>query len=88
MEAIYESKTLTSAFDTDIFQSGRNFIIPLFFLLDVIVLYWRLIRRYRQMQLRHIISELHYIAEEIMIIVFHLNCVVTSIGLFQILTAW
>lgn len=28
----------------------------------VIVLYWRLIRRYHQMQLRHIISELHYIA--------------------------
>lgn len=29
---------------------------------DVIVLYWRLIRRYHEMQLRHIISELHYIA--------------------------
>ncbi|MEE8814469.1 MAG: HAMP domain-containing sensor histidine kinase [Lactobacillus delbrueckii] len=29
---------------------------------DVIVLYWRLIRRYHQMQLRHVISELHYIA--------------------------
>ena len=29
---------------------------------DVIVLSWRLIRRYHQMQLRHIISELHYIA--------------------------
>ncbi|MDA3767473.1 HAMP domain-containing sensor histidine kinase [Lactobacillus delbrueckii] len=29
---------------------------------DVIVLYWRLIRRYHQMQLWHIISELHYIA--------------------------
>ena len=28
---------------------------------DVVVLYWRLIRRYHQMQLRHIISELHYI---------------------------
>ncbi|MDI7126098.1 hypothetical protein QMO32_29710, partial [Klebsiella pneumoniae] len=26
-------------------------------------LYWRLIRRYHQMQLRHIISELHYIAD-------------------------
>jgi signal transduction histidine kinase len=64
VEAIYESKNaFTAAFNTDIFRSGRNFIIPLFFLLDVIVLYWRLIRRYRQMQLRHIISELHYIAE-------------------------
>ena len=30
---------------------------------DVIVVYWRLIRRYRQMHLRHVIEELHYIAE-------------------------
>ena len=30
---------------------------------DLIVLYWRLIRRYHQMQLRHVISELHYIAD-------------------------
>lgn len=29
---------------------------------DLLVIYWRLIRRYHQMQLRHIISELHYIA--------------------------
>ncbi len=29
---------------------------------DLVVLYWRLIRRYHQMQLRHIILELHYIA--------------------------
>ena len=29
---------------------------------DVIVLYWRLIRRYHQMPLPHIISELHYLA--------------------------
>ncbi len=48
--------------NTDLFWNGRNFIIPFFFLLDIGVLYWRLIRRYRQMQLRHIISELHYIA--------------------------
>ena len=65
------------------FESGAYLYYPFVLLLDVIVLYWRLIRRYRQMQLRYIISELHYIAvEEIMIIVFHLNCVVTSIGLF------
>ncbi len=64
VEAIYESKNaFTAAFNTDIFRSGRNFILPMFFLLDVIVLYWRLIRRYHQMQLRHIISELHFIAE-------------------------
>ena len=30
---------------------------------DAIVVYWRLIRRYRQMQLRHVIEELHYIAD-------------------------
>lgn len=29
---------------------------------DVIILFWRLIRRYRQMQQSHIISELHYIS--------------------------
>lgn len=30
---------------------------------DAIVVYWRLIRRYHQMQMRHVIAELHYIAE-------------------------
>lgn len=30
--------------------------------LGAIVIYWRLARRYRQMQLRHVLSELHYIA--------------------------
>ncbi|WDF82554.1 HAMP domain-containing sensor histidine kinase [Lacticaseibacillus pabuli] len=30
---------------------------------DIIVVYWRLIRRYRQMQMRHVIGELHYIAD-------------------------
>lgn len=29
---------------------------------DIWVVYWRLARRYRQMQLRHIVAELHYIA--------------------------
>ncbi len=29
---------------------------------DIFIVYWRLIRRYRQMQLRHVIAELHYIA--------------------------
>ncbi|MGX6962722.1 sensor histidine kinase [Vagococcus xieshaowenii] len=32
-------------------------------IMDIIVLAWRLIRRYHQMQLRHIIKELHFIAE-------------------------
>lgn len=49
--------------NTDLFWSWGKFIIPIFFIIDVAVLYWRLIRRYRQMQLRHIISELHYIAD-------------------------
>jgi signal transduction histidine kinase len=32
-------------------------------IVDIFVVYWRLIRRYRQMQLQHIINELHYIAD-------------------------
>ncbi|MEY8446221.1 HAMP domain-containing sensor histidine kinase [Enterococcus ratti] len=61
--AIWDSKNIfAKRLNSDLFWNGRNFLIPLFFLLDVGVLYWRLIRRYRQMQLRHIISELHYIA--------------------------
>ncbi|GBG94229.1 two-component system sensor histidine kinase [Ligilactobacillus salitolerans] len=34
----------------------------LMLLADAFIVYWRLIRRYRQMQLRHVIVELHYIA--------------------------
>lgn len=41
---------------------GWIFII-LMAVVDVIVVYWRLVRRYHQMQLRHIINELHYIAD-------------------------
>ncbi|MHC5250149.1 sensor histidine kinase [Enterococcus sp. LJL120] len=48
--------------NSDIFYSGRNFIFPVFAIIDAIIVYWRLIRRYRQMQMRHVISELHYIA--------------------------
>lgn len=62
-DAIWDSKNIfAQRLDTDIFWNGRNFILPLFLFLDLAVLYWRLIRRYHQMQLRHIISELHYIA--------------------------
>ncbi|AUJ30527.1 sensor histidine kinase [Liquorilactobacillus hordei] len=32
-------------------------------IIDVFIIYWRLLRRYRQMQLQHIIFELHYIAD-------------------------
>ncbi|MCH5461643.1 HAMP domain-containing histidine kinase [Lactobacillus sp. LC28-10] len=42
--------------------SWENIFIVLMLLFDAGVVYWRLIRRYRQMQLRHIIDELHYIA--------------------------
>lgn len=63
-EAIFESRnSFVENFDTEIFLSGKNILVPVFLVLDIAFLYWRLIRRYRQMQLRHIISELHYIAE-------------------------
>ncbi len=42
--------------------SWENIFILLMLIFDAGVVYWRLIRRYRQMQLRHIIDELHYIA--------------------------
>ncbi|AXR44158.1 sensor histidine kinase [Pediococcus pentosaceus] len=42
--------------------SYQKIFILIMFLADVGVLYWRLERRYKQMQLRHIIAELHYIA--------------------------
>ncbi|MBT9671593.1 sensor histidine kinase [Secundilactobacillus kimchicus] len=42
--------------------SWENVFIGAMLIADGIVVYWRLIRRYRQMQLRHIIDELHYIA--------------------------
>ncbi|KAF1295066.1 two-component sensor histidine kinase [Enterococcus sp. JM4C] len=62
--AIWGTKNaFANQLNTDFFLSFRNFFVPVFFLLDLAVLYWRLIRRYKQMQLRHIISELHYIAD-------------------------
>lgn len=42
--------------------SWENIFIVLMLIFDAGVVYWRLIRRYRQYQLRHIIGELHYIA--------------------------
>lgn len=42
--------------------SWENIFIILMLIFDAAVVYWRLIRRYHQMELRHIISELHYIA--------------------------
>jgi signal transduction histidine kinase len=42
--------------------SYQKIFIFIMFLADVGVVYWRLERRYKQMQLTHIIAELHYIA--------------------------
>ncbi|WP_203640385.1 sensor histidine kinase [Levilactobacillus andaensis] len=42
--------------------SWENLFIGLMVIGDALVVWWRLIRRYRQMQLHHIIEELHYIA--------------------------
>ncbi len=53
---------LNAQWDSNFFWSGKKFLIGFFAFIDIIVLYWRLIRRYHQMQLRHVISELHYIA--------------------------
>lgn len=44
-------------------HSWMQVLIGLMIIIDVIVVYWRLIRRYHQMQMRHVIQELHYIAE-------------------------
>lgn len=37
-------------------------LFTLMIIVDCGIVYWRLMRRYRQMQLRHVIAELHYIA--------------------------
>lgn len=41
---------------------SRYPLIIIMLIVDVFILYWRLIRRYKQMQQRHIIGELHYIS--------------------------
>ncbi len=43
--------------------SWQKIFIGVMLIGDVMVVYWRLIRRYHQMQLRHVIHELHYIAD-------------------------
>lgn len=55
-------KTITFSGNYHLWSWQRSFIIVMG-IGDLIVLYWRLIRRYHQMQLRHVISELHYIAD-------------------------
>lgn len=55
-------KTITFAGGRHLW-SWQNTFLVFMGIGDLIVLYWRLIRRYHQMQLRHVISELHYIAQ-------------------------
>lgn len=43
--------------------SYQRWMIGFMLLVDILVVYWRLIRRYHQYQLHHIIVELHYIAQ-------------------------
>ncbi|UQF37974.1 HAMP domain-containing histidine kinase [Vagococcus lutrae] len=56
-EVLYQTFFIDSVYS---FSKIATFIL---LIIDVLVLYWRLIRRYHQMQLRHIIRELHYIAD-------------------------
>lgn len=53
-------KTITFANGMHLWSWQRLFV-GVMLVGDAIVVYWRLIRRYRQMQLRHVIEELHYI---------------------------
>lgn len=55
-------KTITFANGMHLWSWQRLFV-GVMLVGDAIVVYWRLIRRYRQMQLRHVIEKLHYIAD-------------------------
>lgn len=55
-------KTITFANGMHLWSWQRLFV-GVMLVGDAIVVYWRLIRRYRQMQLRHVIEELHYIVD-------------------------
>lgn len=55
-------KTITFANGMHLWSWQRLFV-GVMLVGDAIVVCWRLIRRYRQMQLRHVIEELHYIAD-------------------------
>lgn len=43
--------------------SYQRIVIGLFIVIDIFVVWWRLLRRYHQYQINHIIKELHYIAQ-------------------------
>jgi signal transduction histidine kinase len=59
--AVFMVKNSITIGGVQIWSYQRIFVV-LMLLVDAAVLYWRLERRYKQMQLRHIIAELHYIA--------------------------
>ncbi|MDR2464682.1 MAG: HAMP domain-containing histidine kinase [Streptococcaceae bacterium] len=45
-----------------LYYSWQKILIVIFLILDTLIVYWRLKRRLKQIQLNHIISELHYIS--------------------------
>ncbi|WEV71106.1 HAMP domain-containing sensor histidine kinase [Lactobacillus sp. ESL0785] len=63
INGIYFLKKTITFYGGHLIWSWQNILLMIMGLADLIVLYWRLIRRYHQMQLRHVISELHYIAQ-------------------------
>lgn len=61
IDGIYQIKRAVTIGPWHLWSWQRIFFI-LLALFDAIVVYWRLIRRYHNMQMYHIIEELHYIA--------------------------
>ena len=61
IDGIYQIKQAMTIGPWHLWSWQRIFFIALA-VFDAIVVYWRLIRRYHNMQMRHIIEELHYIA--------------------------
>ncbi|MFD1465460.1 sensor histidine kinase [Lapidilactobacillus mulanensis] len=61
IDGIYQIKQAVTIGPWHLWSWQRIFFIALA-IFDIIVVYWRLIRRYHQMQMRHIIDELHFIA--------------------------
>lgn len=61
-DSIWIFKTSVTIGNTQIL-SYKIIFIAFLVITGIITIFWRLKRRYKQMQLRHVISELHYIAE-------------------------
>ncbi|MCI1466339.1 MAG: HAMP domain-containing histidine kinase [Lactobacillus sp.] len=62
-ESIYFIKSTMTIGKSMHLWSWQGIFIGFLAIIDVIVLAWRLVRRYHQIQLRHVIRRLHYIAE-------------------------